>query len=153
MKNLSQDAPLSDAFRQSSREHGPASLWSRFSQGVVFAGVACSTLVLVSCAAPPAPTAAQVQIATAQAAISHAADMGANEYAPAEIQSARGRLERARNASVAGNSAQALQLSQEAIKDVELAEARLQSAKAERAATELSEGRRVLQTEIERKVP
>jgi hypothetical protein len=113
----------------------------------------CAVAALSACAAPPQPTTADLQIAAAQASISHATDMGANEYAPTEIQSARNRLGRARDASVAGNAEQALRLSQEASKDVELAEARLQSAKAEEAAAALQEGRRVLQTEIQRKAP
>lgn len=104
-----------------------------------------------ACAAPTPPSDAELQIAKAQASIAHAADMGANEYAVAEIQSARTRLASARDAARTGNVDQAIRFSREAQIDAALAEARLQAAKAELAASQLDDGRRILKKEIERK--
>jgi hypothetical protein len=77
--------------------------------------------------------------------------MGANEYAPEEIQSARTRLEAAREATKVGDFDLARRLTVESGMDAELSEARLQSVKAERAATQLQQGRRTLEVEIQRK--
>ena len=79
----------------------------------------------------------------------HAANMGANEYAPAEMQAARERLDYAQNAINAGDLAHANSLSDEALVNTRLAEAKVQSAKAEKAATELQQDRRTLQSEIQ----
>lgn len=112
-----------------------------------------SLILLGACAAPSPPSAAELQIAATQSSISHAAAMGAVEFAPVEIQSARTRLGRARDAVRSGNVEQSLRLSREAQIDISLAEARLQAVKAEQAASQLDDGQRVLQKEIERKVP
>lgn len=112
--------------------------------------IALSVLLVLGACATPAPP-SDAQIAKTQAGVAHATAMGANEYAPEDMQLARDRLGRARTAAAAGDFALATRLSLEADKDLEVAEARLQAVKAERAAAELRKGRRVLEGEIQRK--
>ncbi len=107
------------------------------------------SLLLAGCATPSPPS--DQLIATTEASIARATAMGAAEYAPAEIQSARTRLEAAREATKVGDFDLARRLTVEAGKDAELSEARLQSVKAERAAAQLQQGRRTLEIEIQRK--
>ena len=85
----------------------------------------------------------------AREAVVHAANMGANTYAPAEMMAARERLDFAHNALNAGDLAHADALSDEALVNTRLAENKVQTAKAEKAATELQRDRRALQIEIQ----
>ncbi len=79
----------------------------------------------------------------------HAANMGANEFAPVEMQAARDRLGYAQTALDSGDLAWANALSDEALVDTRLAEAKVQAVKAEKAASELAQSRRALQSEIQ----
>jgi hypothetical protein len=85
----------------------------------------------------------------AREAVTHAASMGGNEYAPIEMQAARERIDFAQTALTAGDLARAGALSDEAMVNTRLAETRVQSAKAEKAASELRQDRRALQIEIQ----
>jgi hypothetical protein len=85
----------------------------------------------------------------AREAVTHAASIGGNEYAPTEMQAARERLDYAQTALNAGDLARAGALSDEALVNTRLAETKVQSAKADKAATELRQGRRALQIEIQ----
>ena len=85
----------------------------------------------------------------AREAVLHATNMGGNEYAPAEMQAARERVDFAQNALTAGDLAHADALSDEALVNTRLAESKVQSTKAEKAATELRKDRRTLQTELQ----
>jgi D-tyrosyl-tRNA(Tyr) deacylase len=85
----------------------------------------------------------------AREAVTHAAGMGGNDYAPLEMQAARQRLDYAQTALTAGDLVHADKLSDEALVNTRLAETKVQAAKAEVAANELRQGRRALQIEIQ----
>jgi len=115
------------------------------------AGMSLALALLMAAAGGCATNApANDQIAASQAAITRASAMGANEFAPIEMKSARDRMVRANEAVAAREYVLANALSQEALKDVQLAEVKVQSEKAQRAAMQLREDRRVLQNEIQR---
>jgi hypothetical protein len=88
----------------------------------------------------------------AREAVVRATNMGGNTYAAAEMQAARERLDYAQTALFAGDLAHADDLSDEALVNIHLAETKVQSAKAEKAATELQLDRRTLQLEIQSKL-
>jgi predicted negative regulator of RcsB-dependent stress response len=81
--------------------------------------------------------------------VTHAASIGGNEYAPMEMQAARERVDYAQTALTAGDLARAGALSDEALVNTRLAETKVQAAKADKAASELRQGRRALQIEIQ----
>jgi hypothetical protein len=85
----------------------------------------------------------------ARDALTHATQMGGNEFAPVEMQAARERVDFAQTALTAGDLARAGALSDEAMVNTRLAETRVQSAKAQAAATELRQDRRALQIELQ----
>jgi hypothetical protein len=103
-------------------------------------------LALAGCANAPLKS---DKLLLAREAVLHATQMGGNEYAPAEMQAARERVDFAQTALTAGDLAHAGTLSDEALVNTRLAETRVQAAKAEKAATELRQDRRTLQTEIQ----
>jgi hypothetical protein len=90
-------------------------------------------MLMAACAskAPPSD-----EMAAARTALQTAADMGAIDLAPAEMQSAEDKAERARAAVVAGDYPSAKRLAEEAQADAELAAVRAQTAKT-RKVTEL----------------
>jgi len=105
-------------------------------------------LLLAACASsPPAPT---EQLAVSKATIDQAVSAGAPEFAPAELSSARGKLDRANLAMTAKDYAQARILAEQAQVDAQLAVTRTRSSKAQRAAAALQEDRRVLREEVNR---
>jgi hypothetical protein len=103
-------------------------------------------LVLAACANTPLKS---DKLLMAREAVTHADNMGGNTYAAAEMQAARERLDYAHTALIAGDLAHADALSDEAMVNARLAETRVQTAKAEKAAAELRQDRRTLQTEIQ----
>jgi hypothetical protein len=107
-----------------------------------------ASIFVVACATTPPPT---EQMALAGAAVSRATNAGGGEVAPAEMQSARQKLENARLAMAAADNDKALLLAQEAQVDAQLAEVKARSSTARKAAEELQEGVRVLREEIYRK--
>lgn len=109
--------------------------------------VVSMALWAVACATNPAPV---EQMAAAQRAVSQAATAGGNEFAPLQMQAARDHLMRAQAAMTASEFDLARKLSQEAGVDAQLAESKVRSAKAQQAAVELREDRRVLEGEIQR---
>lgn len=112
------------------------------------------TLVAVAtttgCASTPPPV-STAQIAVSEAAVNHAASAGGAEMAPTEMAVARDKLVRANAAMTAREFDQALRLAEEAQVDALLAEVKARATKAQRAADELREGRRVLREELDRK--
>lgn len=108
---------------------------------------AASLLILtaVGCSSPPLQS---DKLLMARDAVAHATNMGGNTYAPVEMQAARERLAAAQIALTAGDLAQTNVLSDEILVNARLAETKVQSAKAEKAATELLKDRRTLQNEI-----
>ncbi|RFO97141.1 hypothetical protein DIC66_08330 [Rhodoferax lacus] len=85
----------------------------------------------------------------ARDALTHATQMGGNEFAPVEMQAARERIDFAQTALTAGDLGRAGALSDEAMVNTRLAETRVQSAKAQAAAAELRQDRRALQIELQ----
>jgi hypothetical protein len=107
-----------------------------------------AALLMAACASTPPPT---DQMAVSTAAVAHAVGAGSTELAAADLKMARDKLDRAHVAMTAKDYDLARSLAQEAQVDAQLAEARANSAKAQKAADELQEGRRVLREEMERK--
>jgi len=102
--------------------------------------------VLAGCADQPLKS---DKLLLAREAVTHAASMGGNEYAAPEMQAARQRLDYAQTALNAGDLTHTDKLSDEVMVNTRLAETKVQAAKAEKAASELSLGRRALQIEIQ----
>jgi Domain of unknown function (DUF4398) len=111
-----------------------------FTAGIVLA------LAAVGCTNTPLTS---DKLLLAREAVTHATTMGGDVYAPAEMQAARARLELAQTALTAGDPVRTGVLSDEALVNTRLAETKVQSAKAEKAATELQQDRRTLQIEIQ----
>ncbi len=131
----------------------PSLPWARSGPGPRFAALAVATsmvLFAAACATPQPPTA---QIAAAAAVLAHAAGAGGNEFAPADMQMARDKMQRANAAMTAKDYPMALALSREAQVDAQLAEAKAESIKARKGASDAREGNRVLREEIQRKTP
>lgn len=107
-----------------------------------------ASFLMAACAGVPAPT---EQMAVSTAAVTRAAGAGGTETAPAEMQMARDKLERAKLAMTKEDYDRARGLAEEAQVDAQLAEAKARSGKAGKAAAELQEGIRVLREELNRK--
>jgi hypothetical protein len=104
--------------------------------------------LLIACATIPPPTEA---VAVSKAAVAQARAAGAAELAPAEMNMAREKLDRATVAMTALEYPLALSLANEAEVDARLAETKAQSVQAKKAADEVQENIRVLREEINRK--
>ena len=85
------------------------------------------------------------------AAVANATAAGSTELAPAEMTSARQKLDRANAAMAAKDYPLALALAQQSQVDAQLAEAKARSTQTSQAAAELQEASRVLREEIARK--
>ena len=107
--------------------------------------LACT--LLAACASTPPPT---EQLAVSTAAVASATSAGAQEMANAELTMARDKLARANAAVAADHNDRALLLAQQAQVDARLAEVKARSVKAQKAATEVGEGNRVLSEEMNR---
>jgi hypothetical protein len=111
-------------------------------------GIGFSAVVIAGCATVPPPT---EQLAVSNAAVSNAASAGGNEYAPADMQAAQDKLDRATQAMKEKDYKNAKFLAEQAEADAQLAATKARSGKAQRAAATVQEGSRVLRKEIERK--
>jgi hypothetical protein len=107
-----------------------------------------ASFLMAACAGVPAPT---EQMALSTAAVTSAASAGGTETAPAEMQMARDKLNRAKLAMTKEDYDSARGLAEEAQVDAQLAEAKAHSGKAGKAAAELQESIRVLREELNRK--
>jgi hypothetical protein len=117
--------------------------------GLRLAGLALVAVLVLAAAACANTPLKSDKLLLAREAVAHAANMGAKTYAPAEMLAARERLDYAQNALTAGDLAHADALSDEALVNTRLAENKVQTAKAEKAAAELQRDRRALQIEIQ----
>jgi hypothetical protein len=131
----------------SPRHHLHAPIWRQSAWPTALAG-ATLALVLAACASTPPPTG---QLAVASAALTHAAGAGATEAAPAEMASARQKLDRANAALAARDNDLALSLAQQAQVDAQLAEAKAHAGKAGQAASAVNDASRALAEELARK--
>ncbi len=109
---------------------------------------AVAAVLVAGCASIPAPT---EQIAVSKAAVDNATSAGGNEFAPVQLQSALEKLNAAERAMAEEKNLKARQLAEQAEVDAQLAAATARAAKAQKAASELREGNRVLHQEIDRK--
>lgn len=105
-------------------------------------------LVLAGCASERTPATADV--AVSRAAVDNATSAGAAELAPAEMMSARDKLQRANQALAAKDYQAARELSAQAQADARLAQSKAGSAKATAAADALQDNIRVLREELDR---
>jgi hypothetical protein len=117
--------------------------WYRTMSGIGFAAV-----VMAGCASVPPPT---EQIAVSKQAVSNAINAGGNEFASAEMRAAQDKLDRAIQSMTAEDYKNAKLLAEQAQVDAQLATAKARSAKAQKAAATVQEGREVLRQEIDRK--
>ncbi|WP_423213562.1 DUF4398 domain-containing protein [Rivibacter subsaxonicus] len=125
--------------------HGSYRGLRRIGMPVLVSGV---SILAIACASTPAPT---EHVAVASSAVSRAVSAGGNEAAPAEMRTARDKLDRAKLAMAAKEYDQARVLAQEAQVDARLAEAKATSSKASKAADEVRQASRALSEEIDRK--
>lgn len=117
--------------------------WARALGSIGFVTVAIS-----GCASLAPPT---EQIAVSKAAVSSAVSAGGDEYASADMQAAREKMNRANLAMTAEDYKNARSLAEQAEVDAQLAAAKARSAKARKAADTVQEDSRVLRREIDRK--
>ncbi|HEX8606462.1 MAG TPA: DUF4398 domain-containing protein [Pseudoduganella sp.] len=104
--------------------------------------------LLSACASQKTPATADV--AVTRAAVENAAQAGAADLAPAELLSAREKLQQASRALADKDYKLASDLSQQAQADAKLAQSKATSAKATGAANEVQENVRVLREELDR---
>jgi hypothetical protein len=105
-------------------------------------------LFLLGCASERTP--ATVDVAVSRNAVESATAAGAAELAPAELASARDKMQRASAALAARDYATARDLATQASADAKLAQSKAGSAKATAAANALQDDIRVLRDEVER---
>jgi len=114
----------------------------------LFATAVVAAIVLISaCSSVPEPVG---EISSARAVVRSLSDTEARTFAPVEADRARTKLQRAEAALQAKNFDEARRLAMEAEADAELARAKTNAIKANRAAAELEQSIRVLRSEIER---
>ena len=117
--------------------HRLAPLWS----GLLGAGL------LAACATQPTATNALAASATAVEVVRYA---GEPEYAAAELNAERTKLERARLLAQAGRNLEAIRMAEEADADAQLARAKAAAERSRRAADEVNAGLRTLREEMAR---
>jgi PBP1b-binding outer membrane lipoprotein LpoB len=106
-------------------------------------------LLTTGCASEPKrPT---EQLTRAQTLIEQAEKSGAQQYAAADLETARNKLQAANQAAEKGKQEAATQLATEAAVDAELATARAASGEARKAAEELGKSTDTLREETTRK--
>lgn len=106
------------------------------------------SVLLVACASTPPPTA---ELAAGRAAVEGAQASGAREFAGAELEAARNKLDLAQQASSRGDNDLARRLAEAAEADARLALARAYSARSNNAASQVERGLQTLQEELQRK--
>ena len=102
---------------------------------------------LGACASGPAPTAA---LAASTASYEAARSSGAPEFAAAQLNSARTKLERARALAQTGKNVEAIRLAEQADADAQLARATAGSERSRRAVSEVEASLRTLREELNR---
>jgi hypothetical protein len=107
-----------------------------------------AVMLLAGCASQKAPATADV--AVSRAAVESAVSAGGADAAPAEIMSARAKVQEANQALAAKDYQRARDLAMQAQADAKLAQSKAGSAKATAAADALQENIRVLREELER---
>jgi hypothetical protein len=113
---------------------------------LALASLACAAL-LQGCASDPPAT---PSIAAGTAALEAARSAGAPEFAAADLDQARGKLERARALAQAGKNREAIRLAEQAEVDAQLARASAGSERSTRALNEVEASLRSLREELNR---
>lgn len=108
---------------------------------------ALAGLAVLMAACASAPARPEADFSRAQTLIQTAEQQGAPEFAAAELERARGKLNQAQIVAEQGNGEQAARLAQEAAVDAELAAAKAAAGKARKAADELDESIETLRSE------
>lgn len=103
--------------------------------------------LLGACASGPPPTAA---LAASTASYEAARSAGAPEYAAAQLNTARTKLERARALAQTGKNVEAIRLAEQADADAQLARATAASERSRRAVAEVEASLRTLREELSR---
>lgn len=122
---------------------------SPFAAGLI---LVLATLNLLS-ACSSLETPATADVAVSKAALDSASAVGANEYAPVEMNLARDKLRQANMALANKDYALATTLANQAQADSKLAQSKANSEKAQVMARALQEDIRVLQEELNRRTP
>lgn len=104
--------------------------------------------LMTGCASAPPPV---EQMAVSRAAVTSANSAGANEFSPTLLKSTEDKMAAAERAMTKKDYTLAQQLAEQAQVDAQLAVARTQSAKAQKAAEAVQEDSRALRNEIDRK--
>lgn len=99
---------------------------------------------LAGCATTPIPN---EKIAVAKAAVQHAEQSGAPEFAPVEMAAARDKLSRAEKAAADHDGLPATQLADQANTDAQLAEATAQEQRSHKAAAQFDASLQALRQE------
>lgn len=107
-----------------------------------------AVMLLAGCASQKAPATADV--AVSRAAVESAVSAGGADAAPAEMMSARAKVQEANQALAAKDYQRARDLAMQAQADAKLAQSKAGSAKASAAADALQDNIRVLREELER---
>jgi hypothetical protein len=113
-------------------------------------GAAALASCLAACASGPMPN---EKLAVAQASVQRAEQSGAQEFAPAELATARDKLARAEDASAKRDAGPATMLAEQANVDAELAEAIAGEHRSHQAATELDASLQALRQESQHAAP
>lgn len=106
--------------------------------------------VLLAAGCSSLKTPATADVAVSSAAVADAASAGGTEFAPVEMRSARDKLDQAKQAMAAEDYQRAIDLANAAQADAKLAQAKANSAKAQKAAQALQDDIRLLREEMER---
>ena len=107
-------------------------LWGTIGSGRL--ALMSTLLVLAACASLPAPT---HEVADAERAVQAAAEADAGILAPAELETARRKLDAARSALQAQQHLKARQLAEQAVVDAELAQVTARAEAAARSAAKM----------------
>ena len=119
-----------------------------FSRTLMIGACIASAAALIACSSMKTPATADV--AVSQAAVENANRSDASEFAPVEMQAARDKLARAKQALVAKDYKTAMDMANQAQADAKLAQAKASSAKAQAVSATLQEDIRVLRLELDR---
>jgi hypothetical protein len=112
--------------------------------------VCCGIALLLAAGCASLKTPATAEVAVSEAAVTDAASAGGTEFAPVEMNGARDKLAQAKQAMTAKDYQLAIDLANAAEADAKLAQAKANSAKAQKAAKALQDDIRLLREEMDR---
>lgn len=108
------------------------------------------TVVVLAAACSTLETPATADVAVSKAAVANAAGAGGEEFAPAEMKTARASMAQANKAMTDKNYKLAMEFASKAEADAKLAQSKASSTKAQIAADALQDDIRVLREELNR---